>query len=145
MLEFETDNSCLRLDWYWDVPERHGLLADINYKGVILNGIHKLYQITGGVLGALGLIAWVIISIRAFQSVFLKKDRKNEAFVEEWLTLTSLLFSYLVLLGGISYSEISGWNAILYWYLSGAYPILIAFEVLALVFLVRGRRIVSAE
>ena len=96
-------------------------------------------------MGALGLIAWVIISIRAFQSVFLKKDRKNEAFVEEWLTLTSLLFSYLVLLGGISYSEISGWNAILYWYLSGAYPILIAFEVLALVFLVRGRRIVSAE
>lgn len=144
-LEFETDNSCLRLDWYWDVPERHGLLADINYKGVILNGIHKIYQITGGVLGALGLIAWVIISIRAFQSVFLKKERKKEAFVEEWLTLTSLLFSYLVLLGGISYSEISGWNAILYWYLSGAYPILIAFEVLAFVFLVRGRRIVSAE
>lgn len=145
MLEFETDNSCLRLDWYWDVPERHGLLADINYKGVILNGIHKIYQITGGVLGALGMIAWVIISIRAFQSVFLRRDRKKEAFVEEWLTLTSLLFSYLVLLGGISYSEISGWNAILYWYLSGAYPILIAFEVLAFVFLVRGRSIASAE
>lgn len=43
-------------------------------------------------------------------------------------------------LGGISYSEISGWNAILYWYLSGAYPIMIAFEVLAVLFLVQELR-----
>ena len=60
-----------------------------------------------------------------------KKKMLSEQSVSEWLALTSLLFSYLVLLGGISYSEISGWNAILYWYLSGAYPVMIAFEVLA--------------
>ena len=52
--------------------------------------------------------------------------------------MTSLLFSYLVLLGGISYSEISGWNAILYWYLSGAYPVMTGFEILALIFFGRG-------
>ena len=57
-----------------------------------------------------------------------------------WLTLSALLASYFVLLGGISYSEISGWNAILYWYLSGAYPIMIAFEGLAVLFLVQELR-----
>ena len=55
-----------------------------------------------------------------------------------WLVLSALLASYFVLLGGISYSEISGWNAILYWYLSGAYPILIAFEALAVIFWLQG-------
>ena len=56
------------------------------------------------------------------------------------MILSALLASYFVLLGGISYSEISGWNAILYWYLSGAYPIMIAFEALAVLFLVQELR-----
>lgn len=124
--EFETENSRLNLDWYWDVPERHGLLEDISYKGVILNGIRQVYRYSGGVLAVLGLAAWLAMS-----ALLLKRKK----FLDEWLVLTSLLFSYLVLLGGISYSEISGWNAILYWYLSGAYPLMIGFEVLALIFL----------
>ena len=57
-----------------------------------------------------------------------------------WLVLSALLASYFVLLGGISYSEISGWNAILYWYLSGAYPVMIAFEGMAVLFLVQDYR-----
>ena len=60
-----------------------------------------------------------------------------ERLTAQWLVLTSLLFSYLVLLGGISYSEISGWNAILYWYLSGAYPVMAAFEILSVLFFIQ--------
>ena len=131
---------CIR-DRYWDVPERHGLLADINYKGIILNGIHKIYHYSGGVLAILGFGAWLLQSVLLLKSVWLRVTRKKkeigERSVTEWLVLTSLLFSYLVLLGGISYSEISGWNAILYWYLSGAYPVMIAFEVLAVIFAFR--------
>ena len=47
---FETEKGRLNLDWYWDVPERHGFLADIAYKGVILNGIRQAYRWTGGIL-----------------------------------------------------------------------------------------------
>lgn len=133
--EMETENSCLNLDWYWDVPERHGLLADINYKGVILNGVRQVYRYSGGVLAVFGLAAWLVMSI------WLLRGQKN--LLDEWLALTSLLFSYLVLLGGISYSEISGWNAILYWYLSGAYPLMIGFEVLSLIFF--GRVVVERK
>ena len=132
---FETESARLNVDWYWDVPERHGLLQKIAYKGVILNGIRQVYHYSGGVLAALGFGAWLFLSGLLLRGVWLglaqKKKMLSEQSVSEWLALTSLLFSYLVLLGGISYSEISGWNAILYWYLSGAYPVMIAFEVLA--------------
>lgn len=132
---FETERARLNVDWYWDVPERHGLLQRIAYKGVILNGIRQVYHYSGGVLAALGFGAWLFLSGLLLRGVWLglaqKKKMLSEQSVSEWLALTSLLFSYLVLLGGISYSEISGWNAILYWYLSGAYPVMIAFEVLA--------------
>lgn len=127
---FEREASRLNLDWYWDVPERHGMLADIDYKGVILNGIRQVYHYSGGVLAVFSFAAWL------WMSVWLLKGRK--CLLDKWLVLTSLLFSYLVLLGGISYSEISGWNAILYWYLSGGYPVMIAFEVLTLIFLERS-------
>lgn len=141
---FETESARLNLDWYWDVPERHGLLADIAYKGVILNGIRQIYHYSGGVLAVLGFGAWLFLSAGLLKGVWLGVFRKKKAAagqsIDEWLVLTSLLFSYLVLLGGISYSEISGWNAILYWYLSGAYPVMIAFEVLAVMFGARRLR-----
>ena len=134
---FESESARLNLDWYWDVPERHGLLADINYKGVILNGIRQIYRYSGGVLAALGFGIWLLQSVLLLRGVWLgavrKRSMPGEQTVSRWLVLTSLLFSYLVLLGGISYSEISGWNAILYWYLSGAYPVMAAFEVLAVI------------
>ena len=130
--QVERENSRLNLDWYWDVPERHGFLASINYKGGILNGILQVYRWTGPVLAALGFASWLLLSVRRIRC--LVKKEKDEDSLARWLVVTSLLASYLVLLGGISYSEISGWNAILYWYLSGGYPVMIAFEVLALIF-----------
>ena len=128
----ERENSRLNLDWYWDVPERHGFLASINYKGEILNGILQVYRWTGPVLAALGYASWIFLSVRRI--LCLVKKKKDETGLAGWLAVSALLASYLVLLGGISYSEISGWNAILYWYLSGGYPIMTAFQVLALIF-----------
>ena len=56
----ESGTSCLNLDWYWDVPERHGFLAKINYKGVLLNGIRQVYHYTGAVAAAAaGALAYV--------------------------------------------------------------------------------------
>ena len=127
MTRVEQEDSCLNLDWYWDVPERHGLLASINYKGDILNGIRQIYSYTGPVAAALGLLSYLGLCVRLFR-------RRDEEDLPKWLVTSALLASYFVLLGGISYSEISGWNAILYWYLSGAYPVMIAFEALAILF-----------
>jgi hypothetical protein len=141
---YENENSRLNLDWYWDVPERHGLLAAINYKGVILNGIRQLYHVTGAALAVLAILSYLFLSIRLLRRSLRREKAEGEQGLEQWLVLSSLLASYFVLLGGISYSEISGWNAILYWYLSGAYPVMIAFEALSIAFagaaLTAGRR-----
>lgn len=131
---FENANSRLNLDWYWDVPERHGFLADINDKGEILNGIRNGYRYTGAVAAVLSFLAYLFLSIQLLGRYVRRKKEGREELLEQWLVMTSLLASYFVLLGGISYSEISGWNAILYWYLSGAYPVMCAFEILAVLF-----------
>lgn len=136
----ESGTSCLNLDWYWDVPERHGFLAKINYKGVLLNGIRQVYHVTGAVAAAVGALAYLALCVRMLKRRLQKVKDEDGRDLSVWLVLSALLASYFVLLGGISYSEISGWNAILYWYLSGAYPIMIAFEVLAVLFLVQELR-----
>lgn len=136
----ESGTSCLNLDWYWDVPERHGFLAKINYKGVLLNGIRQVYHVTGAVAAAAGALAYVALCVRMLKHRLQKVKDEDGRDLSVWLALSALLASYFVLLGGISYSEISGWNAILYWYLSGAYPIMIAFEALAVLFLVQELR-----
>lgn len=136
----ESGASCLNLDWYWDVPERHGFLAKIHYKGVILNGVRQVYHYTGVAAAAAGALAYVALCVRMLKRRLQKVKDEDGRDLSVWLALSALLASYFVLLGGISYSEISGWNAILYWYLSGAYPIMIAFEVLAVLFLVQELR-----
>ena len=142
--QVEREGSRLNLDWYWDVPERHGLLAEINYKGEILNGIRDIYRLTGPILAALGLLGWLLLCAERVRSLI--RREKNETGLASWLAVTALLASYLVLLGGISYSEISGWNAILYWYLSGGYPVMTAFEVLAILFAWKeGRRMLRGK
>ncbi len=130
----EGEDARLTLDWYWDVPERHGLLDKINYKGDILNSIKTVYQYTGVIAAAAGVLAYLYVSVRLFIQCVNKKAKECEFLLERWLIVSALLGSYLVLLAGISYSEISGWNAILYWYLSGAYPVILSFEVLAIIF-----------
>lgn len=136
----ESGTSCLNLDWYWDVPERHGFLAKIHYKGVILSGVRQVYHYTGVAAAAAGALAYVALCVRMLKRRLQKVKDEDGRDLSVWLVLSALLASYFVLLGGISYSEISGWNAILYWYLSGAYPIMIAFEVLAVLFLVQELR-----
>ena len=136
----ESGTSCLNLDWYWDVPERHGFLAKIHYKGVLLNGVRQVYHYTGVAAAAAGALAYLALCVRMLKRRLQKVKDEDGRDLSVWLVLSALLASYFVLLGGISYSEISGWNAILYWYLSGAYPIMIAFEALAVLFLVQELR-----
>ncbi len=134
----ESHQAWLNIDWYWDVPERHGILNRIAWKGSVLNGIRTLYQVTGPILAGMAFLAYVCLCVERLMALKRKRKEKGKAKskedrrTEQWLFTSALLASYLVLLGGISYSEISGWNAILYWYLSGGYPVMGAFEVCAL-------------
>lgn len=93
-----------------------------------LNGITKVYQLIGGFMFVLSILSYVVISILTL----LKTWRKNYNLLDCWLILSALLFSAFVLALGLAYTDISAYVAISYWYLAGAYPLVIAFNVLAI-------------
>ena len=97
-----------------------------------LSFIYNIYQITGYLLAILGIISYLIIT---FIALF-----KNHKLIDIWLIISSILASYLVFAIGISYNEISAFRSITYMYLSGAYPLVIAFITLSLFTLIDYKR-----
>lgn len=94
----------------------------------VLNGVTGVYQIIGSIAFIAALLSYGLISI----FIVIKKLRKKHELMDCWLVLSALLFSTCVLAGGVAYTDISAYVAISYWYLAGAYPLIIAFNVIAL-------------
>ena len=92
-----------------------------------LNGITGVYQLIGGLMFGLAVLSYSILSVLTL----LKTWRKKYNLLDYWLVLSALLFSACVLAIGVAYTDISAYVAISYWYLAGAYPLIIAFNALA--------------
>lgn len=80
-----------------------------------LNAIGKVYQHLGLVVTGISLLAYIFLTIKLVKA----KDI--------WLLLTGIGCSLLVLIAGVSYNHITACYSRYYMYLSGAYPLLIAF------------------
>lgn len=97
-----------------------------------LNYILIFYKMLGPILAGLGLVSYIILT-----GVFIKK-RKTEIYSDvfnTWIISTGLLGSFIVLLMGVVYTDVSAYYAINYLYLAGAYPIFICFSMICLGFL----------
>nr|WP_320023827.1 hypothetical protein [uncultured Acetobacterium sp.] len=94
----------------------------------ILNGIQSIYQLCGVLVFLLSGIAYGCITVL----ILIKKWRKKYNLLDFWLVLSGLLFSAFVLAIGVAYTEISAYTAISYWYLAGAYPLIVAFNAISL-------------
>lgn len=99
-----------------------------NIRVNILNKITTIYQKTGLVLFGLAIFCYLVI---AFLSST-KKKREKYKLEDIWLVLTGLLGSVAVLILGVSYTDISAYSAITYFYLAGAYPLIISFEIISI-------------
>lgn len=84
-----------------------------------LNNIGLIYKKTGLILTIISLLAYGFITI----ILIIKKDK----ILDLWLLLTGIGCSLLVLIAGVSYNQITACFSRYYMYLSGAYPLLIAF------------------
>jgi hypothetical protein len=91
-------------------------------KAALLNSITSIYTLTGMILFLAAGIAYLRISW-----LLLRKKRGENRF-EIWLLMTAIALSILVLILGVAYTDISAYVAISYWYLTGAYPLMIVFE-----------------
>ena len=119
---FESDETMLKLDVCYILPNHNEHVLKIQPKIDLLNGIQKVYAVTGPYLWIAGAIAFLWITIKMFMEIGKKVDHVNV-----WLVLAGLLGSYLVLLGGIGYTHVSAFDAVNASYLSAAYPMIGAF------------------
>jgi hypothetical protein len=94
----------------------------------LLNGITGIYRMIGFFAFITAMFSYGLITVL----IFMKKLRDKYGLMDCWLVLSALLFSVFVLAGGVAYTDISAYVAISYWYLAGAYPLIIAFNVIAL-------------
>jgi len=78
----------------------------------------------GLIIGIVSLILYVILS---FITLF-----RNRNYMDRWLIISSVLASYLVLSLGVSYNHISSCQSINTLYLSGAYPLILIFDLLVI-------------
>lgn len=94
----------------------------------MLNLIQSFYQLVGVLIFILAGLAYGMMTVL----LFFKKIREKYKLVDFWLVLTGFLFSAFILMIGVSYTEISAYVAISYWYLAGAYPLIAAFNVISI-------------
>lgn len=95
----------------------------------ILNAITFVYQFFGVFAFLLAMLSYGVISILILK----KKWRKKFQVLDSWLILSALLGSVFVLSMGVAYTDISAYVAISYWYLAGAYPLIIVFIIISMI------------
>lgn len=93
-----------------------------------LNKITKLYHYTGFIFAALGTIAFICFVIKTIKDIKKKEYRELDILI----LLMGLIGSFMMLAVGVAYNHISSCNSITYMYLSGAYPLTIAFECISI-------------
>lgn len=94
----------------------------------------KLYQ-------TLGIIVFIISIVSVVLLVYIAIRKKKEDNIKNLLLLLlGIILSYVVLICGVSYNHITSCYSIYYMYLSGAYPLIISFEFIAITSLLENRK-----
>ncbi|WP_303871824.1 hypothetical protein [Acetobacterium wieringae] len=101
---------------------------NVKVRLVLINCITAIYQSLGVMVFMVALVVYGLLTIL----LLIKKMHNQYELMDCWLVLSALLFSAVVLAGGVAYTDISAYVAISYWYLAGAYPLIIAFNVITL-------------
>lgn len=98
----------------------------------IFNSISSLYHASGKWVTMLSLFCYIVFTVFFLYEVFRKKIAVH---LDEWLILSGLIGSVFVLCIGIGYTETSAYNAINATYTSGGKVLLLAFNLLSILFL----------
>jgi hypothetical protein len=94
-----------------------------------MNFVIKLYSSTGLAIALSGLICYLIISILMIKGL-VKKDYN---LVNDWLIITGIALTFIVLILGVSYNYFEAWNRDgRNVYLAGAYPLMQMFIALSI-------------
>ena len=101
-----------------------------------VNKITPIYSHIFPIITVLGVGCYILITIKVICNM--KKKLKEKMNFDVWLILTSILLSYIVLIGGVAYNEIASVKSSYYMYRSGGYPLIIMFVMLSCTFVLEG-------
>lgn len=103
---------------------------DINMRVNIINDLIKIYKIVNIIIFTAGIILYGIYSIIILIQL-LKKKFYN---LEMWIAISGILGAMLTLVFGIAYETAFNANVITAMYLSGAYPLMLIFGMIMIVY-----------
>ncbi len=98
-----------------------------------LNRITKIYKILGLVCFVVAGILYIVMTIKLINA------KNKEDILDTWLLFTGIICSFIVLVAGVSYNHITSCFSMYYMYLSGAYPLLIAFNIGLLCYFIENK------
>lgn len=119
--EIITNNKAIYPTTETNVEENNAAKKVSNVYIIKLKLISYIYR-TMPIFSIISIISYIILTYRSL---------KNKV-LDNWLIITSILLSYVVLLIGVGYNHISSCNSITALYLCASYPLIIIFNILAI-------------
>lgn len=102
----------------------------------LLNKITSVYQKVGIPFSILGIICYIVLMIKMI--ILWIKNKKLPKEFDVCLILTGILLSFIVVLIGIIYTDISLCGTLTYMYLVATYPLLVMFCTLSISYLIEN-------
>lgn len=126
------NNDYLKLKFYsnYDVINNQKKVSSFYVKK--LNIISKIYKKFGFIIAIISFLIYILITYNLLV--------KKEKLINEWIILSSILCSYVILCLGVSYNHISSCDSITSLYLSGSYPLIIIFSILTIIIFIEIRK-----
>lgn len=129
-LKYESENESYNLQIKSNYETVKNQLKISNFYASKLNIIIFIYQKTGLIFSIFSILVYLFLSYYAI--------KKDHSLIDEWLIISSIISSYIVLCLGVSYNHISSCDSITTLYLSGAYALILMFNLLCLNFFVNN-------
>ena len=113
-----------------EIASQNAYIESIQEPLGVIDEFMDMYILLGPILFKLSMICLGILCLQMIFGIYKKRFDKVPVF----LVSIGLILSYIVILGGVSYTHISAYGAVAYMYLSGAYPVVLTFEGILILF-----------
>ena len=95
--------------------------------------IHSVYHVINPVVAGLGVAAYLLVIILSIKN----KEKNDIPFI---LVVLGMGASAVIMVIGACYTHISAFTAITYYYLTGAYPLMLACEWISVLYVLQNIR-----
>lgn len=105
--------------------------TSVGNKIAFLEAINEIYRSCGKMVTIISLLGYFVLTMCLINEV---SHKRQTDLLDRWLVLSGLIGSVMVLCVGLAYTHISAYSAINPGYSAGGKPLLLAFDLLTIIF-----------